>query len=190
MTIDTGLKPAVREYLAASTRQVHDALHEDPVLSKLTSPDLTVKEYLAALAAFNAFYFAIEMERKRFDLFEQFSLHRECDALICDLNISRPSQTDIHFASELELLGALYVAHGATFGRNTFRANVLRAVKGKEHHFVSLRPAPDLWNELTNRLDCSCQSKDALAQMRAGAERSFSYMRAACIRSRQDRADK
>lgn len=186
MTLGASLKPTAREYLAASTRQVHDALHNDPVLSKLTSPELTADEYHAALAAFGAFYGAVESARRRLGLFERFSLRRECEALARDLDIPKPPPADMGLANEPQLLGALYVAHGASFGRNAFRGNVLGVVKGHAHHFVSLRPEPGLWHDLVSRLESAGQSEEALAQMRAGAECTFSYMQAACLRSQSD----
>lgn len=186
MTVGAGLKPTVRDYLASSTRQGHEALHKDPVLSKLTSPDLTADEYRAALAAFGAFYGAVERARRRLGLFERFSLRRECEALARDLDITNPPQGDMGLANEPQLLGALYVAHGASFGRNTFRANVMGVVKGQQHHFVSLRPAPELWQDLINRLESAGQSEEALAQMRAGAELAFSCMQGACLRSQSE----
>ncbi|WP_299848843.1 hypothetical protein [uncultured Roseovarius sp.] len=186
MTVNINLELTARAHLASSTRKVHDALHKDPLLSKLTSPNLTAKEYYAALAAFGAFYFAIESERKRIGVFEQFSLYRECEALTRDLNPPFPSQPMIYLANESELLGALYVAHGATFGRNTFRANVLKAMPGRQHQFISLQIVPNLWRELVDKLESHCKPEGALEQMTAGAERSFSYMQAACIRSRQN----
>ncbi len=186
MTVDDRLKPTARAYLASSTRQVHEALHHDPALSKLTSPELTVEEYRAALAAFGAFYGAIEGARQRIGVFERFSLRRDCEALTRDLDTPAPLRSDISLACELQILGALYVAHGASFGRNAFRANVLETVKGKKHHFVSLKPATGLWRDLINRLERAGQSEEALAQIRAGAELAFSYMQAACLRSQSE----
>ncbi len=186
MTADAPPELKARAYLASSTRQVHDALHNDPLLSKLTSPNLTAREYRAALAAFGVFYFAIEAERKRFGAFEQFSLYRECEALTRDLNTRFPSPPPISVANDAELLGALYVAHGASFGRNTFRANILRATPGLQHHFVSLQTMPHLWGKLVDKIETNCEPEGALEQMRTGAERSFAYIQAACLGSARD----
>ncbi|MFL4471616.1 biliverdin-producing heme oxygenase [Tateyamaria armeniaca] len=166
----------VRRHLQRVTRDVHDALHRAPVLRQLTAPGLSVSSYNAALSVFTAFYHAVERKRVLCGAHAGFSVQAECDALSIDLNDPPVACPDLEIDSDLECLGALYVAHGASFGRNTFRANVARALPDHPHAFVRLAMDKGRWAELLATLDAAGQSEANRRQIEAGATRAFSCM--------------
>lgn len=165
----------VRRHLQQVTQDVHQALHHDPVLRRLSTPGLTVGEYASALRVFAVFYNAVERERVRCGVFARFSVQCECDALWRDLGGGTVPQA-LRIRGEMECLGALYVAHGASFGRGTFRANVTKSLLGHPHSFVRLATDKGRWINLIAELDRAGQSDAQRMHIQNGATRAFSFI--------------
>ena len=166
----------VRQHLARVTYDIHEALHHDPVLSVLNAPALTSRAYHAALTVFCMFYHSVERERLRLGAHDVYALHDECAALLRDLDGRTPDAPDLSLPNDMQLLGALYVAHGASFGRGTFRANVTRLLPDHSHAFVSLRTEARRWKMLVAVLEDAGQDAAALRHIQTGATRAFAYV--------------
>jgi heme oxygenase len=176
---------AVRACLADHTRAVHEALHHDPVLSRLAQPGVPEADYRDALTAFSAFYRAVERVREEVQLWPQFSLHAECAALEQDIGPRDAARMDRRLftgpARHAAVLGALYVAHGAGFGRASMRANVLCALPHLPHHFLRLPTSPTRWRALVAALEATSAEASDLAAARSGAALAFATMRDAAV---------
>lgn len=85
----------VRQHLAGVTRDIHEALHNDPVLSALSAPTLTPANYRAALKVFFVFYQSVERKRVALASHDDFALHDECSALSRDLGGCTPDAPDL-----------------------------------------------------------------------------------------------
>ena len=169
----------VRQYLSRVTRDVHEALHVDPVLRPLRAPGLTLSAYHAALGAFGTFYQMVEANRRRLGVYEGFALQDACDALREDApHTIETSPCAPLFHTAPEVLGALYVAHGASFGRGTFRKNAMSHLPSHPHRFVQLRPDPSRWQALIAELDRVGACNTTLGQVETGAQAAFRFMRA------------
>ena len=169
----------VRGHLAQVTADVHQALHNDPVLSRLSDPMLTASQYADALGVFCATFHQIEDARAHMQVHPRLTLSDECRALARDLGPA--PRTSLHNAPlRLEdghmVLGALYVAHGAAFGRNTMRKTVRTCLPHHSHAFMSLRPCPDTWRALLHTLQREGQSAGGLDRIEAGAVRAFEHV--------------
>ena len=170
----------VRRHLSGVTHAVHMALHADPVLSRLADPDITGREYQAALLAFFAFYQQVEQGRARADTFARFALSRECAALAADTGAVADCSAALPLHTPHEVLGALYVAHGASFGRNTFARTIRAAFPDRAHAFVSLPSQPALWSDLVGTLDAECSDTQHLSAVERGARHAFEHMQQIC----------
>lgn len=173
----------VRNKIAEATRHVHLELHSDPVLSRLTEPDIELEDYLKALVVFFSFYHRIELERLRFSAWDDISLSRECSALQMDLPMMPIDHSAALFGDEFELLGGLYVAHGASFGRGQFSRSILRALSSAPNEFISLQTSKSLWKSLTKTLekDGDCQANQV--RIRLGAMKSFKLIKSLARRA-------
>lgn len=167
----------VRGHLAHVTHDIHQALHLDPVLSRLMHPDLTASGYVDALAVFADLYTAVEGARQRMQVFPDLSLARECRSLRMDLTRNRRALPDaprwLHLECEGRVLGALYVAHGASFGRNSMRANILNTLPCQSHRFVGLAPDAGVWKTLLGALSQHGQDPAHLRRIEDGARLTF-----------------
>ncbi|MEO1363804.1 MAG: hypothetical protein AAFU86_08525 [Pseudomonadota bacterium] len=166
----------VRQHLARVTRDIHEALHNDPVLSVLSAPTLTPATYRAALQVFSVFYQSVERKRVALACCDDFALQDECSALSRDLGGCAPDAPDLSLSNGMQLLGALYVAHGASFGRGTFRANVTRRLPDHSHTFVGLRTDARRWQTLVATLEDAGQDATNLRHIQTGATRAFAYV--------------
>lgn len=178
----------VRQHLERVTRDIHQVLHRDPVLGQLSDPGLTAMGYTAALSVFGAFYHGIEQARVRLGVFDRFALSLECDALSTDLRCEMSSHRGFATDNALELLGALYVAHGAAFGRNTFRKNAVHALPNHSHYFVRLVADVERWKDLVAALDAAGQSPSERDHIQNGATHAFSFIHTLACRHRGELA--
>lgn len=163
---------SVRARIAAATGPIHQALHGDPVLGALTRADLAPPTYRAALAVFCTFYQGVEREQHRMGAWPEFGLGAECQALVADLGAAAPP-TDLRFGNGAALLGGLYVAHGASFGRGSFRANVARALPEASQVFVRLRSDPATWRALVAAMEDMGADPQGFADLANGARSAF-----------------
>ncbi|MEM0923469.1 MAG: biliverdin-producing heme oxygenase [Pseudomonadota bacterium] len=168
----------MRQRLAEATRAAHEALHLHPLLSKLTAPAITLAEYLACLEVNRCFYREIERSRRDCDAHPQLSLAQECDALDADLRTHEPCRfrAELRSLDLAELLGALYVAHGARFGRSMIARMLQGLPQERPMAFFGQRSQPDQWRDLLTRLDDAADQPGAERRMIAGAETAFVFM--------------
>lgn len=166
------VQPSVRHDMADVTRQIHNTLHEDAVLGRLISPQISKAEYVCALTVLSRFYHAVEEHRNRFGVFDRFSLQAECTALQSDLGATTPAG-DLELETADEVLGALYVAHGASFGRSLFCRNVKTALAGCPQRFVALKVCKTSWRALLAELECFSAKSSRRDRLFSGALRSF-----------------
>lgn len=167
--------PHMRLQVQNVTRDVHDALHNDAVLRQLSSPKISPAAYTTALTVFAIFYHAVERTRAQNGIFNQFSLQPECAALSKDLDRHIPTCRDLDISSTFGCLGALYVAHGASFGRNSFRANVVTQLHDHPHSFVRLGMDKGKWGDLLVAMDTGRSNADRL-EIQTGAACAFSFI--------------
>jgi heme oxygenase len=169
----------VRAYVSAQTRAIHQALHDDPVLHRLTAAGITADEYSTALRALSWFYHAVEDERQRLDHWAAFALKEECHALASDLGGRPELPLRLKFSNRFELLGGLYVAHGASFGRAQFRHNLKKWVPDAPQMFVGIRLCKPVWQQLTKEMEHFGQDPIQRADLVKGAAQSFDAVEAA-----------
>lgn len=166
----------VRRHLQRVTHDTHAALHHDPVLRQLSNPGLRAGAYDTALSVFAVFYEAIERTRILCGVSDRFAVQRECAALSADLGKCRAARQSLGISDPLGGLGALYVAHGAAFGRNTFRKNVTCCLPNHPTAFVNLEVERGTWSALLAELDAQGATPDGRRAIQVGAERAFSFM--------------
>lgn len=178
MTATMAAQHSVRRELMMATRDIHEALHRDPLLTRLTDKEINATEYTAALGVFSTYYNGIEACRRGFDKWSSLSLAPDCAALALD--VPKPqSATDLpEFADALELLGGLYVAHGSAFGRSVFYRTIRQALPKLEHNFLSTRHDVLVWQALLDRLEEQGEKLTARMSMKIGAQKSFEFMSA------------
>ncbi|MEL6961013.1 MAG: hypothetical protein AAGL89_18920 [Pseudomonadota bacterium] len=166
--------------MAEATKDVHLALHCNPVLSVLTSPSITPTTYLTALRVLGRFLAAVEAERVRHMVYPEFSLATACHAVADDIGNRTFRPHTLTLRNPRELLGALYVAHGASFGRSTFQKTVTTALPDMTHDFVSLRVSKSLWQELVQSLENAGHEPDTFPDVVRGAEIAFACVNDLC----------
>lgn len=176
MNAISDIECSVRQRLARHTRDIHEALHVDPVLSRLMSPDLTQVEYEGALAVFASVYSAVENERSRLDLFADWSLTEELDALFLDLRECKTPASRLLLEDPAALLGALYTVHGAAFGRSQFARNVARTLPATSAYFVQLKPRKERWRAICAQLDDTGRRERAFHRIADGAKATFALV--------------
>lgn len=163
----------VRAHVALSTRDLHAALHEDAVLGRLTAQDITPQCYRLALGVLQAFYVCVERERSRQDVFPQLSLMEVCAALQSDIGQTTLPTPKLSFVGQDELLGGLYVAHGASFGRSSFRANIADKLSYLPQTFLNLTIEKKLWRSLVAVMEERGGTPAVAQSIEAGAAKSF-----------------
>ena len=183
MTEDIKVRLSVRQRLATDTHDIHEALHVDPVLSRLTSADVKRDEYFSALSVFAGVYRAVETERQRFDVFGNWCLARELSALAIDLAGVPQPNVRITFKDAAGLLGGLYVMHGASFGRTQFGRTVRASLPDVSSRFVSLGPCKETWRSLCDQLEDAGRSERTYARIVEGAGACFSLVEATARRA-------
>ena len=163
----------VQKQLIKATRSIHLELHKDPILCRLIEPDITLIDYLNALTVFHTFYHYVEMERMRFSDWHYMSLDKECSALQRDLPSLPVGRSTTFFNDELEMLGGLYVALGATFGRIQSRKNITKVLPEAPNAFINLRMSKNTWTCVTSTLETAGADAGDLARISSGATKSF-----------------
>lgn len=166
----------VRSRLVEDTQVAHNALHMDPVLSGLVSAKLSPERYYNALRVFLDFYQTIEIERRRHGLWPCYRLASTVSALRNDLSMAIPNELPLCLADHKEVLGALYVGHGAAFGRNIIRRNVKKTLAEANIQFLEQMPDPLVWQNLCNDLEAQGASPEGYAALWKGAVKAFSLI--------------
>ena len=73
-------------------------------------------------------------------------------------------------------MGALYVAHGAAFGRNTMRANVTTMLPKAPQNFMRLQVPTNRWRKLNATLTAIGQDVYERRRVISGANGAFSLI--------------
>ncbi|MEP1611308.1 MAG: biliverdin-producing heme oxygenase [Roseobacter sp.] len=164
---------SVRDYVAAQTQNLHEALHHDPVLERLTSPNVTPNEYRLALTVLSDFYLSVEQNRQLLGKWAEFDLQNECDAIRRDLGHRKVELVELKVTGSAELLGMLYVAHGASFGRNVFRRNLRRTFPKMPLFFVCQPVDKSKWRLLIDTMEQHGKNPQDMNGLLNGARRGF-----------------
>jgi heme oxygenase len=178
----TGAAGSVRRAVAAETRAAHEALHHHPWISRLGQHDLTLTEYSLILTAYLGFFQWVEAARKGFGLPDALSLHLAIAALHTDCNALCPTP-GMHRASTLspdlwllngpQVLGALYVLHGAGFGAGTLARAISKSLPDATcAYFEAGTPVP-VWRDLVRHLEEAGQEPEGERQILQGALATF-----------------
>ncbi|ASJ75684.1 biliverdin-producing heme oxygenase [Granulosicoccus antarcticus] len=151
---------SVRQVLATRTRQAHEALHEHPWIASLLDPELTISGYCTVLGAYHGFYqhvqeacsvhsiksglsLALARDRLKYDLDCLHQYHQNKPQIPVELIVEEPA----------ELLGALYVLHGSSFGASILNKNVRRVLPDAPRHFLGSGTTRESWQQLINELE-------------------------------------
>lgn len=162
-----------RTDLRRKTRAVHHALHLHPVLCALTHPEVSEAQYRRALRVFKTFYDAVEEERRRLNAWMLLTVATECEALALDLDAFETERCRLRFRNADTLLGGLYVAYGAAYGRAQFNANVRQAIPKAPRQFLSLSFPVARWKALLTCLEERSIACQARADVLTGAFHAF-----------------
>lgn len=174
----------VRQELRAATQPIHDRLDRAPVLRPLTSPDLDLDSYRAALLALHGFHGPVERA-----LGEEAA--GRLDLLRADLAVvgigagaldAMPAMTDVPpLDSHAARLAARYVLDGSAHGGRAMLPNVTRtlgfdATRGARFLASAGIDAAGQWKELLARLETDLAAADARAAACAAAVALFAAL--------------
>jgi len=174
------LQTSVRQMLATRTRKVHENLHVHPWIASLAKPGLTISRYGVVLGAYHDFYHHLEQSCSNHPLPECLSLRPARERLSLDLNslaavrlaTSRPC-VELTIDDPVELLGALYVLHGASFGARILNRNVRIELPDAPRHFLESSTAGDAWQPLIAELEAFANNELAREKLTHGAKATF-----------------
>ena len=165
---------SLRAELAEATRPAHQRLHRHKVLKRLFAVDLTQAEYLAILDTYRSLYAAAEATRVASGRFQNLTLTPALIALRRDgCETSDQPAPDLALTDDHQILGALYVLHGARFGAQHMRRALRRSLPGATHHFFGLAPDPAQWAALLGEIEALRPDPSAAARLVDGADRMF-----------------
>ena len=163
----------VREMLARRTAALHSGLDNDPVIGGLMAPDLDLASYRRALGALRTTFSRVETARLAQAVWPQFAVGREVAALSSDLATPCGRTVPAPLQGAAEVLGALYVMHGAAFGARVV-ARHLRSVlpEAPMTYFTMARDAR-VWSRLIAALEGYAGDPDGLEHLNSGASTAF-----------------
>ena len=174
---------SLRAELAEATRPAHQRLHRHKVLKRLFAVDLTQAEYLAILDTYRSLYAAAETARVATGRFQNLTLTPALMALRRDgCETSDRPAPDLALADDHQILGALYVLHGARFGAQHMRRALRRSLPGAPHHFFGLAPDPTQWAALLGEIEVLRPDPIAAGQLIDGADLTFQGVETAMTR--------
>ncbi|WP_299777070.1 hypothetical protein [uncultured Roseobacter sp.] len=184
MTELAPIRRGVRAHVALSTRDLHETLHHDPVLGRLTAPDITPRCYRTALQVLQRFYEVVERAHQQAGIWPDLSLQMVCAQLQADVGPPQEVETQLVYETEEALLGGLYVAHGASFGRSSFRANIAQVLPDAPQAFISARLGKQTWQSLVALMESRGCDAPAAERIERGAAQSFAFVAAVSSRMR------
>ena len=171
-------EPRVRNRLKARTDSLHQALHRDHLLSKLTRGDVSQTDYASALRAFFGFFHTVETNRIRLSCWPEYALESHLSALRQDVSGAAPCLEDTVFTNATEVFGGLYVAHGSMFGRIAMREKVIVRFPYASHQFLLLQECSEVWKCLCHDLETVGASPAEFSTFLSGSLRGFRTMQA------------
>ncbi len=167
---------SLRRALAQSTRARHEALHRHPVFARLLAPDLSQPEYAASLRVMLTFLVAVEAARSRVGAFPALGLAAAVAALRRDLGDGADRSIRMLDATAApSVLGALYVAHGAQFGRQVIGRAVGVALPNVRHHYFQAHADTGAWHCLLSTLN-TYPGQAAAERICDGAVSAFDFV--------------
>lgn len=165
------LQPA-RKRLQQATQTDHLALHAHPAFVRLLAPDLTQGELDCANALHLRAFRAIEAARDTLGVWEDLSLRGAIRALQADIGNRDFEEVDLGLRTSAQTLGALYVAHGSSFGAKVIGRN-LRAVLPEASVAFYAQKSKTAWQKLILTLDAL--SGTEVDQAVLGAQSTFGW---------------
>lgn len=166
--------------LASGTRKVHLELHEHVWIAALGTPELTFEQYGAVLGAYHHFYLHVEQACSKHSFPQCLSLRPARERLAVDIDslalphCSRPAPpVELNLAEPLEMLGALYVLHGSSFGATLLNRNVRRVLPDAPRCFLAAGTGRDRWQQLNQELERYCNDELAREKILLGANATF-----------------
>ncbi|MEO1327355.1 MAG: biliverdin-producing heme oxygenase [Pseudomonadota bacterium] len=173
-------RPVVRKALNAATRDLHEALHVHPVslaLLERAEPRALHTLLLANLR----FTSELEAARERASCWRDLSLAEPRDALRRDLpqHDADSGPPPLDYTDADALLGALYVAHGAQFGRQQLRTAIEAGESTRLPEYFTLPIDQVAWRRLLTELEENGAEPERFRTMVAGAKAAFRHYRAA-----------
>ncbi|MFK7828256.1 MAG: biliverdin-producing heme oxygenase [Congregibacter sp.] len=172
-------EPSVRRLLATRTASVHEALHAHSWISSLQDPSLTQDRYRLLLAAYYAFLSDLEAERARLDCYPLLSLGDQIANLKSDLEIlpGELRTLDVKIkkpgGKRAELLGSLYVIHGAGFGAASLTRHVKRSLPDASRHYLERGTSAATWRVMLGEIESLAGSLTDIERLVSGAAATF-----------------
>lgn len=143
---------AARKRLQQATQQDHLALHAHPAFVRLLAADLTQAELDCANTLHLKAFTAIEAARARLGVWHNLTLCRAIDALQADIGQADVGVVDLGLNTSSQTLGALYVAHGSSFGAKVIERNLRAALPAASITFYAQK-SKTTWQKLVLTLD-------------------------------------
>ena len=165
---------SVRAQVSERTRALHETLHTNPVLMRLSSGDLTVPEYQAILEGYLAFYIAAESRRIALNALPGHSLMGDISLLSADTRVIPDALPRLHaIENEWACLGMLYVLHGARFGVQVMKTKLCAHLPDLPHYFFSQQPSPYHWRLIVVQMEGAARQTGDIELMAQSAGKTF-----------------
>ena len=169
-----------RGRLAQETRAAHEALHHHPYISRFMSDALQAPEYFTLLGSYRDFYRAAERRRAALDCWQELSLKPTIDRLEADLAAaprhSIPPAQEVDFSwvgHPVEVLGILYVLHGARFGGRVIARSVNTTLPEAPTQFLRLGCDKEQWSDLVQAINDLDNEATSFAVLSIAANKTF-----------------
>ncbi len=173
----------VLKQLRQATDAAHQALHQHPLLSPLTSGDITQARYTQILQAFYGFYLPLEQRIAGTDLAGTYELYASpmLTWLRQDLRFYAVDLHDIPLCEDSpiparvdELLGVLYVREGSLLGGQVICRLLNQRLAASTHSFRFFHGWGDAtaarWRTLLTVLDSCAQEAGSEPMCRSAAK--------------------
>lgn len=172
----TATKPnSMRRFLEQETRPDHERLHTHPLLSRLMEDGLDLQTYISCLKAHLDFTnWALRATQPYLPAAQLVGLKRSAERLANDI-AERPVTSTCATSGitcHSSALGALYVAEGARFGRQTISTTLAGTLPNAPRSYFAAPSTPQSWTALLNDLETRADPRTALG----GATAAFRTM--------------
>jgi len=166
--------------LATRTRKVHLVLHRHPWISLLGSPALTLWQYGAILSAYHRFHVHVDMTAAENASAPALSLRPARERLKADIDCldlhedsGLANPVPLSLSSSRQVLGALYVLHGSSFGASVLNRNVRKVLPAAPRHYLGAGADRDCWEQLNQELERHSEDELARHDILDGARATF-----------------
>lgn len=166
---------SVRAQVSERTRSLHEALHVNPVLSRLEDANLTAAEYRQILDRYLSFYMAAESRRVALNAFPGQSLMSDICLLSADTGQIPEDLPRLQtIEDKWSCLGMLYVLHGARFGARIMVTKLRNKLPHLPHHFIGQDSNPNQWRLLVLQMERAAEAPARIDAMAHSAAETFS----------------